>query len=651
SFADVFGVSTDFFVNGNSFNWLLGEDVTSPNIANDCLRNMENPDAANVAFNGQQPAHMDQFLVLTAEQDNGGVHINSGIPNRAYFLAADVIGIPAAEQIWYRALDQYLVRNSQFVDFRNGVIQAAEDLHGAGSSEVNAVIAGLDGVGIMGGSGTPPPSDLPDNTGTDFISAVDTDSGNIFRITPDFATVQNISGNSILASGRPSFTDNGEAFAWVSNENVFIANSDGSGQVQLSSSGGFSGVALGPQGRYLAANSIFEDGIIQVFDLVNSEGDVSFQLTSQNSTNGSVPDVVVGADVMEFTADGQFLIYDALNRTEFNGFQVEYWDINVIRLADGEVFRVFQALPQDESVGNPTFAQNNDNLIVFDYLTSDGNILVIAYDFNSNESGTVTNNFDFIGRPTFSGDDAEVFYEFPINEMPGIWRVTLNGLNGAMDDTNWAVNAANPVWFTIGTRPVPVRLLAMEAAWLNDGVHLTWEVADAHEVLGFQVERSAGDDFTRVNETLIASRGDNPTGEAYSFTDRQPTDDGLVTYRVVGVTRDGASVVLGSRDVRRPQIAGLPVLLPASPNPMRDGTKISLQIPSGGAGLFGTVSIYDVNGRKVDELFSGKLGTTGSLDLNWNGRDAQGRRVASGSYFVKLRMFDNEQTQKISVLP
>ena len=52
-----------------------------------------------------QPAHMDGFVVT--RDDNGGVHINSGIPNHAFYLAAKALGGHAWERaglIWYRAL-------------------------------------------------------------------------------------------------------------------------------------------------------------------------------------------------------------------------------------------------------------------------------------------------------------------------------------------------------------------------------------------------------------------------------------------------------------------------------------------------------------------------------------------------------------------
>lgn len=62
-------------------------------------------------------------------QDNGGVHINSGIVNHAYYLFATAITKPKAEQIYYRALTLYLTKTSKFLDLRYAVVKAATDLH------------------------------------------------------------------------------------------------------------------------------------------------------------------------------------------------------------------------------------------------------------------------------------------------------------------------------------------------------------------------------------------------------------------------------------------------------------------------------------------------------------------------------------------
>jgi Zn-dependent metalloprotease len=83
--------------------------------------------------------------------DSGGVHINSGIPNRAAYLTSEGLGYgigrPATQQIYYRALTTYLTPSSDFLDNLNALLQSADDLF-AGTAEMTAVARANATVGI-----------------------------------------------------------------------------------------------------------------------------------------------------------------------------------------------------------------------------------------------------------------------------------------------------------------------------------------------------------------------------------------------------------------------------------------------------------------------------------------------------------------------
>jgi bacillolysin len=145
SWSDVFG---NLIENKPDNNWLVGEDIYTPGIPNDALRSMSNPSAYG------DPEHMDDYVYTSS--DNGGVHTNSGIPNKAFYNFVTTPGVTRdnAGKVWYRALTQYMTSNSQFIDARNATIQAATDLFGAGSLEVTAVTNAWDSVGV-GGSSAP----------------------------------------------------------------------------------------------------------------------------------------------------------------------------------------------------------------------------------------------------------------------------------------------------------------------------------------------------------------------------------------------------------------------------------------------------------------------------------------------------------------
>ena len=113
------------------------------------LRSLAAPGTAyddDVLGRDPQPAHMDGYVVT--RDDNGGVHINSGIPNHAFYLTAMALGGHAWERagrIWYRTLTSgTLPSTADFTTFANATLAAAAAEYGEDSEEVDAVRGGLD---------------------------------------------------------------------------------------------------------------------------------------------------------------------------------------------------------------------------------------------------------------------------------------------------------------------------------------------------------------------------------------------------------------------------------------------------------------------------------------------------------------------------
>ena len=133
-FADVFGVLVRQWRRKESAteaSWLIGTDVLVPAPTRRGIRDMEHPGTAYrddpALGTDPQPAHMNDLYLGPA--DSGGVHINSGIPNRAFVLVAQSLGGPAwttAGTIWYEAMMQ-LSRTSQFADLATITAQIAGD--------------------------------------------------------------------------------------------------------------------------------------------------------------------------------------------------------------------------------------------------------------------------------------------------------------------------------------------------------------------------------------------------------------------------------------------------------------------------------------------------------------------------------------------
>jgi Zn-dependent metalloprotease len=156
SCSDVFGSLVKQHAVGQTADradWLIGADLLGPDVQGTALRSMAAPGTAyddDVLGKDPQPAHMDDFVVTS--EDDGGVHINSGIPNHAFYVVATTLGGNAWERagrVWYEtARDRGLRSTATFADFARITIGVAGRLFGAGGAEEAAVRGGWDAVGV-----------------------------------------------------------------------------------------------------------------------------------------------------------------------------------------------------------------------------------------------------------------------------------------------------------------------------------------------------------------------------------------------------------------------------------------------------------------------------------------------------------------------
>lgn len=158
SFSDIMATSIEFFFQppGGGFlqsDYLIAEDMARGNTIG--IRSMANP-------NGH--GHPDHYSVrFTGSSDDGGVHINSSIPNHVFYLAVEggrnrisgitVEGVGSAnrlqiETVFYRAVTQLLPSSANFAAARSATIQAARDLYGEGSPAERAITAAWTAVGV-----------------------------------------------------------------------------------------------------------------------------------------------------------------------------------------------------------------------------------------------------------------------------------------------------------------------------------------------------------------------------------------------------------------------------------------------------------------------------------------------------------------------
>lgn len=158
--ADVFGALTEQHAagqNAEDASWLIGAGIFTAEVTGEALRSMLAPGTAyddDVLGKDPQPGHMDDYV--TTDSDNGGVHLNSGIPNRAFALAATKLGGPAWEtlgQVWYAVLTgDSITKQTEFAGFAALTIAEAAEQFGPGSDVHDALVQSWDAVGLSTGS-------------------------------------------------------------------------------------------------------------------------------------------------------------------------------------------------------------------------------------------------------------------------------------------------------------------------------------------------------------------------------------------------------------------------------------------------------------------------------------------------------------------
>jgi len=156
SVSDVFGSLIKQYQNketAKQADWLIGEGLFTAKVQGTALRSMKAPGTAYddpVLGKDPQPAHMDDYV--RTNSDNGGVHINSGIPNRAFYLAATTLGGNAwdkAGPIWYETLrDPRLRPSTGFIRFARLTAAVAGRLYGVNSEEQKIVKDSWQQVGL-----------------------------------------------------------------------------------------------------------------------------------------------------------------------------------------------------------------------------------------------------------------------------------------------------------------------------------------------------------------------------------------------------------------------------------------------------------------------------------------------------------------------
>ena len=476
AFADIFGEMVEARTRGNAPDWITGGALRLPASGGGGsdlgrpIRNMRDPAAFLTHLGRPYPKHMDEFFHI--RENNGGIHINNSIINHAFYLLVKGLegfygseegrealrDLPKvgcstsrnnsrqsvrhamcdAERIFYRALTVYLAQNSQFVDARLVCEMAAKDLFGEESTQAQKTVEAFDAVGIFDAGPTPDPPDIPVVRGPDATLFVYRDVLGQFRLGRREAAQGDGDQGVQLAEGivvrtRPSVSRDGNLAVFVNTENdLCLIETNKIEQEQcLESPDPIAAAALSPNGRLL--------GVIPLNDLGNpantitilnleTEEQRAFLLTPFEYTVPVPDDILPYASTVNFTADGRWLIYDALNTVTVSGDEDALsergqWSLYALDLQTG---RGFPLIPPERGVhyAFPALGQTNDNWLTFDkfdevrnesevYITPvyyDGRLRMMIEEKKVKPIATVKGGF---GVPGFTGDDrALVFSQY-----------------------------------------------------------------------------------------------------------------------------------------------------------------------------------------------------------------------------------------------
>jgi hypothetical protein len=178
----------------------------------------------------------------------------------------------------------------------------------------------------------------------------------------------------------------------------------------------------------------------------------------------------------------------------------------------------------------------------------------------------------------------------------------------------------------------------------GSGNTLSWDPSLAEDFQYFRVYRSTDPAFTPSSGTLVHATA--TTGWS------DPDYDGwAVYYKVTALDHAGnesdpatAGSVTGIGGIPVPERAAL---YQNHPNPFNPTTQIRYDVPRGGADV--RLAIYDVSGRRVRELLSGRE-TEGEKSIRWDARDDAGVLVATGIYFCRVTIGGFAATRKMVLL-
>ncbi len=581
SFSDIFGTAVEFYTLGAGANWLIGEDVGT-------FRSMSHPRQY-----GDPETYKGQNW-YTGSGDNGGVHTNSAIQNKWFYLLSEGgsgsddngraylvngIGIEKAAKIAYRNLTVYLQPSSHYYDARLGSISAARDLYGDDSAEYAAVIEAWNAVGVY----------YP-LTGSQLTVSPDT-----LHLRAEWQVSADTGYVSITNPGLDTLTVT----------RVYLGNN----AFQLTGADSLPRKLAYPDTLHLRI--VFEaQGIGEVFDTLYVEYRDSLAGIKKQPLRGTAFEIKGGqaGQVYGLTKSATFFTIDTSGTGHVvgeSGFETLYglavhpqtrqlYSLHPLTYST-ELVRI------DAETGESFVTRTVDynQIYTFTFDPDDGAIYSLSYyTRHLLKIDARTGTYEEVGRTAVSKSLGMAMHPF-------------SGRLYAVDASSilYEINKKTGASTMVDTIDVPdIRDLAFDA----DGRLLA--LGGAHDGSG---------QLYRINTA---------TGKARLIGDTQQTG-------VIGLAVYGSTLTVLDRD--RDKIPSVFALARNEPNPFNPSTLIRYHLARNGRVR---LTVYDINGKKIETLVDG-FQKAGEYKVRFNAR-----QLASGLYFYRLENGGNSIVRRMLLI-
>lgn len=435
AFSDIMGEALERFVHGTN-DWLVGSQLRTH------FRDMKAPQTKS------QPAKMSQYKRTAA--DNGGVHINSGIVNHAFYLLAEGlpgggIGFDDARDTFFHALSSKLNSRSDFHDLRSACLLSATEKFGPGSEQVTKTRQAFDAVEIFDASPTESVENLTPPSGSDsYLIAYKAVNGNTYlgrreAVMGDGNSITPISATPMATNTRASVSGDGSFAAFVSlTKDVVLANTNGTADSALGLPGFFNSVALSADRNYFACiardttTGLAMNSIIRI-DMNTFKGEaIDLHLPLLDGPSSTV---ITTVDEIDLSPDGQIALFDGFARTLLgDGTVVQGWSLFGVDLKTKAIFSLLGPL-KNINISDPTFARTSHQRIACEANNGTSSI-VMAIDLIEGQVGLIREHTPaslFHAYPRFSAaDDFVVFTDqyfsfLTSSYQPTVSRILLQG--------------------------------------------------------------------------------------------------------------------------------------------------------------------------------------------------------------------------------